>query len=224
MGKWVYDSVTSPCIDAGDPEDEFSLEPEPNGGRINMGAYGNTIEASRSPGLEIQKIELEKGWNLISVYTYPKPTVAYKASDLAEDLGINCKIIAKWDSSSQKYTTYIPGFSPEEYNFEIESGYGYFVYLESNTIVELSGTPVQVDTIELKKGWNLVGWDRDETSAKEIAQSIGGECKLLAKWISGEQKYITYIPGFSPEEYNFKVRRGEAIFIYMEKTKTWTKP
>ena len=172
--------------------------------------------------IHTQKVELEKGWNLISVVV--KSKTPYKASDLAEDIGAKCRLIAKWDSSSQKYTTYIPGFSSEEYNFEIESGYGYFVYLDTSTIVELSGTPVQVDTIELKKGWNLVGWDRDEITAKEIAQSIGGECKLLAKWISGEQKYITYIPGFSPEEYNFRVKRGEAIFIYMEKEKTWTKP
>ena len=222
LGKWVYDSVTSPCIDAGDPGDDYSNEPEPNGGRINMGAYGNTPEASRSPGLEVQRVELEKGWNLISVVV--KSKTPYKASDLAKDLGTNCKLVAKWDSNSQKYMTYIPGFSPEEYNFEIEPEYGYFVYLESSTIVGLSGTPVKVDTIELKKGWNLVGWDRDETSAKEIAQSIGGECKLLAKWDSNSQKYTTYIPGFSPEEYNFKVKRGEAIFIYMEKEKTWTKP
>ncbi|MDZ7337718.1 MAG: FecR domain-containing protein [candidate division KSB1 bacterium] len=39
---------TSPCIDAGDPSDDYSLEPEPNGGRIDMGAYGNTAEATPS--------------------------------------------------------------------------------------------------------------------------------------------------------------------------------
>jgi predicted outer membrane repeat protein len=36
----------SPCIDAGDPNSDFSLEPAPNGGRIDMGAYGNTPEAT----------------------------------------------------------------------------------------------------------------------------------------------------------------------------------
>lgn len=36
----------SPCIDAGDPASPFSLEPQPNGGRIDMGAYGNTPEAT----------------------------------------------------------------------------------------------------------------------------------------------------------------------------------
>lgn len=46
---WVYDNVTSPCIDAGDPASNYCNEPEPNGGRINTGAYGNTGEASKSP-------------------------------------------------------------------------------------------------------------------------------------------------------------------------------
>ena len=36
----------SPCIDAGDPASDYSSEPEPNGGRINMGAYGGTAEAA----------------------------------------------------------------------------------------------------------------------------------------------------------------------------------
>jgi len=46
-GGWVFDDVTSPSIDAGDPTSIFSDEPEPNGGRINMGAYGNTSYASK---------------------------------------------------------------------------------------------------------------------------------------------------------------------------------
>ncbi len=40
----------SPCIDAGDPASEYSKEPAPNGGRVNMGACGNTAEAAcKSP-------------------------------------------------------------------------------------------------------------------------------------------------------------------------------
>lgn len=45
---WVNDSETSPCIDSGDPNDSFSSEQTPNGGRINMGVYGGTAQASRS--------------------------------------------------------------------------------------------------------------------------------------------------------------------------------
>jgi hypothetical protein len=47
-GSWVQDDVTSPCIDAGNPMDPIGLEPFPNGGIINMGAYGGTVEASKS--------------------------------------------------------------------------------------------------------------------------------------------------------------------------------
>jgi len=47
-GRWTKDEVTSLCIDAGDPMSPIGLEPFPNGGRINMGAYGGTKEASKS--------------------------------------------------------------------------------------------------------------------------------------------------------------------------------
>jgi hypothetical protein len=45
---WVRDSVTSPCIDAGDPASPVDQEPTPNGGIIDMGAYGGTGHASDS--------------------------------------------------------------------------------------------------------------------------------------------------------------------------------
>lgn len=45
---WVKDDVISPCIDAGDPASPVGQEPFPNGGIINMGAYGGTAEASKS--------------------------------------------------------------------------------------------------------------------------------------------------------------------------------
>ncbi|MFC1763385.1 right-handed parallel beta-helix repeat-containing protein [Planctomycetota bacterium] len=46
---WVEDDVASPCIDAGDPLSSVMYEPHPRGYIINMGAYGGTEEASKSP-------------------------------------------------------------------------------------------------------------------------------------------------------------------------------
>ena len=51
-GAWAADAATSPCLDAGDPAADVSAEPQPNYGRVNLGAYGNTAEASKS------------GWNI----------------------------------------------------------------------------------------------------------------------------------------------------------------
>ena len=47
-GSWVRDEVTSPAIDAGDRTSPIEYEPAPNGGIVNMGAYGGTSEASLS--------------------------------------------------------------------------------------------------------------------------------------------------------------------------------
>ncbi|NIP24463.1 MAG: hypothetical protein GWN67_06500 [Phycisphaerae bacterium] len=47
--SWVQDAVTSPCIDAGNPGCPLGDEPAPNGNRRNMGAYGGTVKASKSP-------------------------------------------------------------------------------------------------------------------------------------------------------------------------------
>jgi hypothetical protein len=45
---WVMDDVTSLCIDAGDPNSDWTAELWPHGERINMGAYGGTSQSSRS--------------------------------------------------------------------------------------------------------------------------------------------------------------------------------
>ena len=37
------------AIDAGDPASDVGVEPLPNGERINLGAYGGTLQASKSP-------------------------------------------------------------------------------------------------------------------------------------------------------------------------------
>ena len=45
---WLTDSLSSPCIDMGDPGMDTGREQKPHGGRINMGAYGGTPFASLS--------------------------------------------------------------------------------------------------------------------------------------------------------------------------------
>ena len=46
---WISDDMTSDCIDAGDPGSAIGLEPSPNGSVINIGAYGGTAQAGKSP-------------------------------------------------------------------------------------------------------------------------------------------------------------------------------
>ena len=46
--SWKKAPNNSPCIDAGDPTDPVRDEPDPNGRRINLGAYGGTPFASKT--------------------------------------------------------------------------------------------------------------------------------------------------------------------------------
>ncbi len=45
---WVMDSNMSVCIDAGDPNSDWTGEPWPNGRRVNMGSFGGTNQASKN--------------------------------------------------------------------------------------------------------------------------------------------------------------------------------
>jgi len=56
----IHLAGNSLCIDAGDPTWDYSLEPEPNGGRLNMGAYGNTVEAEGKTWVHVD------GYTLVS--------------------------------------------------------------------------------------------------------------------------------------------------------------
>jgi len=53
--SWKQDEVTSPCIDGGDPNSGFAnVEPTPNGGRVNLGRYGGTQEASKTAKIQVR--------------------------------------------------------------------------------------------------------------------------------------------------------------------------
>jgi len=44
----LHEAAGSPAIDAGDWASAYANEPAPNGGRINLGTFGNTAAASQS--------------------------------------------------------------------------------------------------------------------------------------------------------------------------------
>ncbi len=59
---------TSPSIDAGDPNDEYGLEPDPNGGRVNQGSFGNTEVADQSITILSPRNNSRGGNNVIMSY------------------------------------------------------------------------------------------------------------------------------------------------------------
>lgn len=89
---------SSPCIDAGDPNSEFSNEPEPNGGQINMGVYGGTLKAATSvPVVFVEPILLDFG-------EVPVDSSAQLSFDIL-NIGHDTLSVSAIISSSDAFTT-----------------------------------------------------------------------------------------------------------------------
>ena len=107
----------SPCIDAGNPNDDYSKEPQPNGGRINMGAYGNTSEATLTVTVVGNLVVTVKNINGTST-PYP---------------GNNGVVTVYLDNNNKGSGTTVNGVATVS-NLTNGSGYSYTVYHNGGTI------------------------------------------------------------------------------------------
>ncbi len=84
---WVTDSTSSQCIDAGSASSDYSNEPEDNGDRINIGAFGNTNYASKSgtPIVDINEAPVINSIPDVSVEVGKSLTFIVSASDADGD-------------------------------------------------------------------------------------------------------------------------------------------
>ena len=65
-GAFTADAADSLCLDAGDPSASVGDEPSPNGGRVNLGAYGSTGQASLTPaGRRLVMVSPNGGENVV---------------------------------------------------------------------------------------------------------------------------------------------------------------
>ena len=176
-----------------------------------------TKQINVTAGTQVFTFHLSKGWNFV--------TIPVDAGFSAKTLGQNitgCTIISKWNNSKGMFESYLPGISPEEYNFAIENGVGYFVYVNDNVTVNITGLPITSVAVPLYAGWNTIGWfSAIPTTAKSIGENISN-CTTISRWNNSKGMYESYLPGISPEEYNFAVKSGEGLFVYVTKESIWT--
>ena len=156
---------------------------------------------------------LLNGWNLISIPV----GVNLTARDLVENISA-CNIVSRWDEINQSYKIYTQGM-PEQYNFQLLPGNGYFAGLTSNENYSVVGMPITYVEVNLSIGWNLIGWFKDATNAKSLLQNITA-CNIVCKWDEINQSYKIYTQGM-PEQYNFIINKGEGVFVSVEQQSTW---
>ena len=121
------DALQSPAIDRGNASSSYANEPEPNGGYINLGNYGDTAQASESPAEYILVLTPEAG---ATVQVGTSVTITWRASlasgdtvDLAYSTnGTTFTSIATGVAETGSYSWSVPmGLTPGSYVVQVSS-------------------------------------------------------------------------------------------------------
>ena len=133
---------TSPGIDQGDPLSDFDNEPVENGNRVNLGAYGNTAEATQT-----EYRPRITGLSVHAGYMFGKDTLKINGANFLASQGDGNILFENtaageylfWSDDSLVCTT--PPHLPDKVNINIindnlKSGYGFECFLYTPPVVE----------------------------------------------------------------------------------------
>jgi len=165
-------------------------------------------------------ISLQTGWNLLSI---PLLNDSIKASTLGLQTG---DIVAAWDSTNQSYgQTYVVGVSGPAYDFSIDQGVSYMVWVAVETQIVVRGIPPSVLpsyceplTVGSSGGWTCVGIISVSSTmhASDLASSVSGaDVLFVSKWNATSGMYEDYVVGISPSSFDFEIEPGQGYWIWI---------
>ena len=159
------------------------------GGEIGYPPDQIIINASESANIT-QLINLQTGWNLLSLNIYPS---SYLIADIFGELIENEELI----KVKNIFYSYDPDLLPV-YNTltEIDDGAAYYVKVTNNTALSLEGLPVNVaDTqIALSAGWNLTGY------LPQVSQDLEDALfTIIDQLLKIKDSFGSYDPSLPPE-------------------------
>jgi hypothetical protein len=152
--------------------------------------------------------DLGAGWNPVSLPLVNSSLDAANFSRLSSEI-----VYVVNYSSGEIY--------PDGGNFALVPGLGYLVYMNGADSVVVSGVPVSgVVSVELRRGFNLVGWASFENSTVTSAfvSPLEGRVSLVSERLSGGG-FRTYVVEFEGPE-DFEVTAGRAYYVYVNESCT----
>lgn len=144
----------------------------------------------------IISIDLNEGWNLISLYRQPTDTAI---TGVLAPVSDNCNSVWEFNGGWRAYYPAFPGYSDLD---TMEAGWGYWLNMNVPTTLTFNGV-APTKTISLTAGWNLVGYNSAESSMPiaDAIQSISESCESVWAYINGEWKaYYPAYPDYSDLE------------------------
>ncbi|MEM2614496.1 MAG: hypothetical protein QXO15_09820 [Nitrososphaerota archaeon] len=184
----------------------------------NFGDWSATVTVSIPAG-EWYPIELERGWNLISLPLIPASTARSDVLSLILKQGAGgVTVLYEYDAATGTWI-----INPST----IKDGKGYWVHMKAYDVLVVQGRktpepPALPTSYRLEKGWNLVGFT--STSSKPANLYLGSLetnsfFKYIYVWDATSQSW-TMIDGTSATSLN----PGQAFWIYMYKPQDLVPP
>jgi len=193
-------------------------------------AAGNVGPMSEESDLVICQIpsffisHLSAGINMIAVPL--KPNKVWRLSDLARHIGPDLLAIIFYDTSFDKFVTYIPKYPlTTPLNVLIKEGEGYIVIMQESTDVTFEGTAWD-GSVTLAEGINILSvplCPENKWRLNNLAEHIGSEVDCLIWYDKQINQFVSY---FSPwpkgVPRNTVVKGDESYIVLMESEKRVT--
>lgn len=207
-------SKTDP-LDVDSDEDSIpdGMEDANYNGRMDAGETDPSDPLSRPVA-----IHLKKGFNLIAI-----PSDVTNQSDLKDwlpVLGDSSEIekVMVYDGQAGKFVTLIPG-DPSNESFTLNGGEGIIVYAKQDK--EITFTTVLCATLDLKQGFNLVGFacPKDNYTVFQLLSDLGsGNVSSIQRYSTEKGAFETagFVPDGQLVGVDFTIVAGEGCFIYMK--------
>lgn len=185
---------------------------------------GYIIGTYESP--PITSIEFKQGWNFVSFPSVPENS---SISAFFGDTQQNIRVIWGYDNEANEakgWKVYKP--NPQDSKFPIletiESGKGYWIYMNAPSVIDISNWSSASKTITLSTGWNLIGWNgADGVPVMDALYTLGDKWDIIWGWENGKWKAkkrgADSIPEIEPLN---ALNQGIAYWIKMNVNATWS--
>jgi len=167
-------------------------------------------------------LNLVKGLNFISVPL--KPDEDWRLSDLAEFIGSDLLFIVRYDSDTERFRAYLPGFhSPSSLdNVPISGAEGYLVQMKASAEVTFRGKAWD-GAASYSEGINLISvplMPEEPWQLSNLASFIGVDNVVLLIWYDAEVgQFRAYMPD---QIFDKPVKGGEGYLMILKTPETIT--
>jgi len=165
----------------------------------------------------IYGISLSTSWNLISLPLIPEDT---SITSLLSSINGNYSIVWEYNASntSDHWKKYDPGVPFGNDLTNMEPGKGYWIMMTSDDTLPISGAVPESTDIDLKIGWNLVGFNSlDSKPIAEALSSINGNYSIVWAYNASDttDHWKKYDPGVPFGNDLINMEPGSGYWIMM---------